>query len=200
MLIVHGGITGLGCQEASLLGPRLLLRDQHPAFWQERDRPEQAFALSQFFQGVTVPGCFDHVASPPFAINVTGAETLSIRRTAEQFAERMGKGWEYLNEVMRLVLDAYVEPVNVERAMAGARLGMTDALDGDSAYLDAEQFAEYGRSAPEEDADIGLTLTSPMCPMGPEIMAATTRAAMTAGSSPRDVDSRSTWSFQGVSS
>jgi metal-sulfur cluster biosynthetic enzyme len=26
--------------------------------------------------------------------------------------------------------------------------------------------------------DIDLTLTSPMCPMGPEIMAATTRAAM----------------------
>jgi nucleoside-diphosphate-sugar epimerase len=35
--------------------------------------------------------CFDQVASPPFAINVTGAETLSIRRSAEQFAERMGK-------------------------------------------------------------------------------------------------------------
>ncbi len=63
------------------------------------------------------------------------------------------------NEVVRLVLDAYVEPVNVERAMAGARLGMTDALDGDSAYLDAEQFAEYQRPAAEEDADIGLTLT-----------------------------------------
>ncbi|MCG6926347.1 MAG: PDZ domain-containing protein [Acidobacteria bacterium] len=63
------------------------------------------------------------------------------------------------NEVVRLVLDAYVEPVNVERAMAGARLGMTDALDGDSAYLDAEQFLEYQRSAPEQDADIGLTLT-----------------------------------------
>ncbi len=28
------------------------------------------------------------------------------------------------------------------------------------------------------DIDIDLTLTSPMCPMGPEIMAATTRAAM----------------------
>jgi carboxyl-terminal processing protease len=63
------------------------------------------------------------------------------------------------NEVVRLVLDAYVEPVNVDRAMAGARLGMTDALDGDSAYLDAEQFAEYQKSAPEQDADVGLTLT-----------------------------------------
>jgi len=62
------------------------------------------------------------------------------------------------NEVVRLVLDAYVEPVNVDRAMAGARLGMTDALDGDSAYLDAEQFEEYRQPAPEHDADIGLVL------------------------------------------
>jgi len=63
------------------------------------------------------------------------------------------------NEVIRLVLDAYVEPVNVERAMAGARLGMTDALDGDSAYLDAEQFARYQKPADGQDADVGLVLT-----------------------------------------
>ncbi len=63
------------------------------------------------------------------------------------------------NEVVRLVLDAYVEPVDVGRAMAGARLGMTDALDGDSAYLDAEQFEEYGKPSSEQDADIGVVLT-----------------------------------------
>jgi carboxyl-terminal processing protease len=63
------------------------------------------------------------------------------------------------NEVIRLVLDAYVEPVDVDRTMAGARLGMTDALDGDSAYLDAEQFAQYQRSAADTDADVGVVLT-----------------------------------------
>jgi carboxyl-terminal processing protease len=63
------------------------------------------------------------------------------------------------NEVIRLVLDAYVEPVDVSRAMAGARLGMTDALDGDSAYLDADQFEEYRQPTSEEDAGIGLVLT-----------------------------------------
>ncbi len=36
-------------------------------------------------------GCFDHVASPPCPVNVTGSETLSIRHCAQQFAERMGK-------------------------------------------------------------------------------------------------------------
>jgi carboxyl-terminal processing protease len=63
------------------------------------------------------------------------------------------------NEVIRLVLDAYVEPVNVDRTMAGADLGLTDALDGDSAYLDAEEFKAYQQRAKESDADVGLTLT-----------------------------------------
>ena len=63
------------------------------------------------------------------------------------------------NEVVRLVLDAYVEPVNLDRAMAGARLGMADALDGDSAYLDAEQFRLYQEPSKEGDAEVGLVLT-----------------------------------------
>jgi len=63
------------------------------------------------------------------------------------------------NEVVRLVLDAYVEPVNLDRAMAGARLGMADALDGDSAYLDAEQYAQLQQPLNDTDADIGLVLT-----------------------------------------
>jgi carboxyl-terminal processing protease len=63
------------------------------------------------------------------------------------------------NEVVRLVIDSYVEPVNVERAMAGARLGMADALDGDSSYLDPEEFRLYQQPAREPDAEIGLVLT-----------------------------------------
>jgi len=63
------------------------------------------------------------------------------------------------NEVVRLVLDSYVEPVNLDRAMAGARLGMADALDGDSAYLDAEQFRLYQEPVKEGDAEVGLVLT-----------------------------------------
>ena len=54
------------------------------------------------------------------------------------------------NEVLRIVLEAYVEPVNVDRAMNGARLGLTDALDGDSAYLDAEEFRAYQAAGQRE--------------------------------------------------
>lgn len=63
------------------------------------------------------------------------------------------------NEVVRLVLDAYVEPVNVDRAMAGARLGMVDALDGDSAYLDPEDLRLYQQPSRDTDAELGLVLT-----------------------------------------
>jgi carboxyl-terminal processing protease len=63
------------------------------------------------------------------------------------------------NEVVRLVLEAYVEPVNLDRAMAGARLGLGDALDGDSGYLDAEEFRLYQQPPHEMDADIGVVLT-----------------------------------------
>jgi len=63
------------------------------------------------------------------------------------------------NEVVRLVLDSYVEPVNVDHAMAGARLGMADALDGDSSYLDPEELRLYQQPPREADAEVGLVLT-----------------------------------------
>ncbi|HKZ31631.1 MAG TPA: PDZ domain-containing protein, partial [Vicinamibacteria bacterium] len=63
------------------------------------------------------------------------------------------------NEVVSLVLAQYVEPVNLDRAMAGARLGMADALDGDSSYLDAEQYKLVQQAPAEADADVGLVLT-----------------------------------------
>ena len=62
------------------------------------------------------------------------------------------------NEVVRLVLEGYVEPVNLDRAMAGARLGLTDALDGDSAYLDADEW-KLLQQPTKDDADIGAVLT-----------------------------------------
>jgi carboxyl-terminal processing protease len=63
------------------------------------------------------------------------------------------------NEVVRLVLDGYVEPVNLDRTMAGARMGMLDALDGDSGYLEDEEFRAFQQGPDPRDADAGLSLT-----------------------------------------
>lgn len=62
------------------------------------------------------------------------------------------------NEVVRIVLDAYVDPVNLDRTMAGARLGLTEALDGDSAYLEPEEYRAYLQPT-REDGDVGLLLS-----------------------------------------
>lgn len=90
------------------------------------------------------------------------------------------------NEVLRIVLEAYVEPVNVDRAMNGARLGLTDALDGDSAYLDAEEFRAWQAAGRESDAEIGVILSRRVS----FLMVVTTRAgspARKAGIRPGDL-------------
>jgi carboxyl-terminal processing protease len=90
------------------------------------------------------------------------------------------------NEVLRIVLEAYVEPVNVDRAMNGARLGLTDALDGDSAYLDAEEFRAWQAAGRENDAEIGVILSRRVS----FLMVVTTRAgspAQKAGIRPGDL-------------
>lgn len=63
------------------------------------------------------------------------------------------------NEVVRLVLDAYVEPVNLDRTMAGAEFGMVDSLDGDSAYLDPAAFRAFQNPAREPLAEVGVVLS-----------------------------------------
>jgi carboxyl-terminal processing protease len=64
------------------------------------------------------------------------------------------------NEVIRLVLDSYVDPVNLDRAMAGARMGLTEALDGDSAFLDADGLKAYQQAqSSKDDTDPGMLLS-----------------------------------------
>ncbi len=62
------------------------------------------------------------------------------------------------NEVVRLVLDSYVEPVDLDRTLRSAQTGLTEALDGDSAYLDEESFKAWQQPS-SQDAEIGVTLT-----------------------------------------
>ncbi len=65
------------------------------------------------------------------------------------------------NEVLRHILDGYVDPLAPERldnAMAAADMGLMDALDGDTAYLDAEDWRAHRESSRGGEADIGVAL------------------------------------------
>ena len=61
-------------------------------------------------------------------------------------------------DVVTLILNNYVEDVDVDKVMHGAMHGLADGLDPDSAYLDAQQMK--GVDAPTTGlADTGLELT-----------------------------------------
>ena len=62
-------------------------------------------------------------------------------------------------DVVSLVLNNYVEPVNVEDAMAGAMKGLTDGLDPDSAYLTPALVRAMESNDPGGTAEVGLDVT-----------------------------------------
>ena len=62
-------------------------------------------------------------------------------------------------DVVSLVLNNYVEPVDVREAMKGAMKGLTDGLDPDSAFLSAELVRNLESKDPGGAAEVGLDLT-----------------------------------------
>ena len=62
-------------------------------------------------------------------------------------------------DVVSLVLQNYVEPVDVERAMHGAMKGLADGLDPESAYLTPDLVRSFESNASAGAAEVGLDLT-----------------------------------------
>lgn len=62
-------------------------------------------------------------------------------------------------DVVSLVLNNYVEPVDVTKAMKGAMNGLADGLDADSAYLSPELVKQYEANVSAGAAETGLEVT-----------------------------------------
>ncbi len=62
-------------------------------------------------------------------------------------------------DVVSLVLNNYVEEVDVKKAMKGAMNGLADNLDADSAFLPANVASAYESNAPLGPADVGVELS-----------------------------------------
>jgi carboxyl-terminal processing protease len=94
------------------------------------------------------------VSLPVLAFAVVGGV---LGRTASA----QGESYRYLRifqDVVTLILDNYVEPVEIDKVMHGAMHGLADGLDPDSAYLDVSQMKSLGQSA-GDTAHPGLELT-----------------------------------------
>ena len=59
-------------------------------------------------------------------------------------------------DVVGLVVENYVEEVDVRKAMAGAMRGLADGLDPDSAFLTPELVKAIEANTSEGPADVGL--------------------------------------------
>jgi carboxyl-terminal processing protease len=62
-------------------------------------------------------------------------------------------------DVVQLILNGYVEEVNVDRVMEGALRGLAEGLDPDSAYLTAAETSAVERGETLPDAGVGISLT-----------------------------------------
>lgn len=62
-------------------------------------------------------------------------------------------------DVVTLVMNNYLTEPEMDKVMDGAIRGMLEALDPDSAYLTAEEYAEFKDPGAHKKADIGVELT-----------------------------------------
>ena len=62
-------------------------------------------------------------------------------------------------DVVSLVTDNYVEPIDTERIMEGALWGLAEGLDADSSYLTPDDVREYEADDADGEVGVGLVLT-----------------------------------------
>ena len=62
-------------------------------------------------------------------------------------------------DVVSLVVNNYVEPVDISEAMTGAMRGLADGLDPDSAYLSAELVRTVEANTSPGTGEVGLDVT-----------------------------------------
>jgi carboxyl-terminal processing protease len=75
---------------------------------------------------------------------------------------RQGDSYQHLRtfeDVVSLILNNYVEDVNIDKVMHGAMHGLADGLDPDSAYLDAAQVKVFDKGDLGGSGQTGLEVT-----------------------------------------
>ncbi len=61
------------------------------------------------------------------------------------------------HEVVSMIRDSYVDPVNMDRTLDAAESGLLEALDGDSGYIEPDEFKALQTARPAP-ADTGIVL------------------------------------------
>jgi carboxyl-terminal processing protease len=96
------------------------------------------------------------VSTPIIAFAIVGGYLGRVMGAAKDDTFRQLPVFE---EVISLVLNNYVEEVDVRQAMRGALKGLADGLDPDSAYLTPDLVKAAESNQPLGPGDVGLVLT-----------------------------------------
>ena len=97
-------------------------------------------------------------------------------------------------DVVSLVLNNYVEEVDIKKAMKGAMNGLADNLDADSGFLPANIVSAYEANQPAGPADVGVELSRQyyLRVISVRDGSAAAKAGIRAGDFIRAIDKRST--------
>jgi carboxyl-terminal processing protease len=97
-------------------------------------------------------------------------------------------------DVVQLILNNYVEEVNVDKVMTGALKGLADGLDADSAFLEPSDVRAMEAKLTPPGGDVGLTLTRQyyLRVVAARDGSAAARAGLRSGDYVRMIDGRAT--------
>lgn len=93
--------------------------------------------------------------STPLVLLVVVGGLVGATRTPQRGVPHL----KVFEDVISLIVNAYVEDVNVDRVMDGAMRGLSDGLDTSSAYLTPDEVRAVEANAPLPAGDVGLTVT-----------------------------------------
>ncbi len=136
------------------------------------------------------------VATPIVAfVTVGGLLGAQRRQAAADFPHQA-----VFEDVLSLVMNAYVEPVDMEKVLEGAMRGLADTLDTSSAFLLPDDVRAIEAGTPPPAGDVGLVVTRQfyLRVVGVRDGSPAARAGLQTGDYVRQIDGRATRDLSGL--
>lgn len=139
---------------------------------------------------------FVFIVSTPLVMLVTIGGLIGVPKAAPQ---QSLPDLRVLNDVVRLINEAYVEPVDIDKVMDGAMRGLAEGLDPSSAFLVPDEVRAVETKAPLPAGDVGLMVERQfyLRVMGVRDGSPAARAGLQSGDYIRMIDNKPTRDMSG---
>src|SRR5689334_18180072 len=96
------------------------------------------------------------ISAPVIAFAIVGG---FLGKVMAGSGEQTYQNLKIFDDVVGLITNNYVEPVDVDKVMNGAMRGLADGLDADSAFLSSDEVKQIEAKKELPRGDVGLELT-----------------------------------------